>query len=103
MTHALSPTTDDASRPARPAQKRLWIGLALILAGPVVGLLSTLLGMVDSYRTIESERAPTPADLGVGVHISMFGSAAGLLVSLVGVVLVVWAVVQIVRASRLPA
>jgi len=81
-------------------RKQLWIGIALLVAGPVIGLLATALGMADSFRAIESQAAPTPSDLAVGVHISMFGAGAGLIIGLAGLGLLVWALIQ---SRRSPA
>jgi biopolymer transport protein ExbB/TolQ len=69
----------------------------LILAGPVVGMLSTVVGMADSYHTIESVEAPTPGDLAVGVRISTFGTVAGLTLSVIGLGLLAWTLIQSAR------
>jgi hypothetical protein len=91
---------------ARPSQRtraastqptRLWIGAALVVAGPLIAVMSTLVGMADSYRAIERVDAPTPADLAVGVHISTVGTVTGLAVSIVGLGLLAWALIPSLR------
>jgi biopolymer transport protein ExbB/TolQ len=79
--------------PERVALRRrwtiwLWAGILLSL-GPVFGLLGTLLGMLHSFRVIESLKAPRPGDLAVGVYESLFATTAGLIALPIGVGLVV--------------
>lgn len=89
---------------AEPAPQRhgwgmLWTGLVLAVLGPAAGLVGTVLGMLASFREIETQRVPTPDDLAVGVNMSLIATTAGLLVGAVGIVLLIVAVIRLSRAA----
>jgi hypothetical protein len=92
---------DESLRAASPRRTGLWIGAALVIAGPLIGLTSTLVGMAVSDHTIESVYAPTPNDLATGVHISMFGTVAGLVIGAVGLGFLAWTLIQSLRSQSL--
>jgi biopolymer transport protein ExbB/TolQ len=77
----------------------LWIG-ALLCASPIVGLAATLLGMVQSYRVIDSERAPTPGALRVGVSMGLIANSVAIVLAAAGVALLA---LSLARLSRLRA
>jgi biopolymer transport protein ExbB len=77
-----------------------WIG-AILCAGPLVGLAGTMLGMMHTFRVIESERAPTPDQLRIGVDISSIASIAGIVISVAGVALLVLSLLRLSRLARL--
>jgi biopolymer transport protein ExbB/TolQ len=69
---------------------RLVLASGIVLAmGPGLGLLGTLVGMAVSLARIETLKAPTPDDLGVGVHISLLATTLGLVAGAIGIPLVV--------------
>ncbi len=51
--------------------------------GPLLGLLGTVTGMISSFQKIESLKAPTPADLAVGVYESLVNTTMGLFIGIV--------------------
>ena len=63
----------------------IW-GIALQL-GTVVGLIGTIVGMVRAFRLAESETAQ-PAALANDISIAVYTTAAGSLVALVGIILI---------------
>jgi biopolymer transport protein ExbB len=51
--------------------------------GPLLGLLGTVTGMITSFQKIETMKAPTPADLAVGVYESLVNTTMGLFIAIV--------------------
>jgi len=51
--------------------------------GPLLGLLGTVTGMISSFQVIETMKAPTPADLAVGVYESLVNTTMGLFIAVV--------------------
>ena len=56
--------------------------------------------VAHSFRVIESQAAPTPEQLGVGVSISLIATTVGLALGCVGVVLLVFSLWQLTRLRR---
>ncbi len=50
---------------------------------PLLGLLGTVTGMISSFQTIETLKAPTPGDLAKGVYESLVNTTMGLFVAIV--------------------
>ena len=50
---------------------------------PLLGLLGTVTGMITSFQKIETMKAPTPADLAVGVYESLVNTTCGLFLAIV--------------------
>ena len=72
----------------------LWAGI-LLCGGPILGIVATIAGMLHSFRTIESAKAPTPGDLAVGVQAGLLATMFGLIAAIVGVALIVIACLRI--------
>lgn len=91
-----------SAAPARPPEgmKLLWAGIALFVLGPVAGLAGTVLGMLSSFRKIETLKAPTPDDLSAGAWTSLTASFVGLAVGGLGFVIVIVATTRLNRAAR---
>jgi len=51
--------------------------------GPLLGLLGTVTGMISAFQKIEQMKAPTPADLAVGVYESLVNTTLGLFIGIV--------------------
>ena len=51
--------------------------------GPLLGLMGTVTGMISSFQTIESMKAPTPGDLAKGVYESLVNTTMGLFIGIV--------------------
>jgi biopolymer transport protein ExbB/TolQ len=77
---------------------KIFLAAGIVLAmGPSLGLLGTLFGMAASLNRIETLKAPTPDDLGVGVHISLVATTLGLVAGAIGVPLVVLSCVKLAK------
>ena len=50
--------------------------------GPLLGLMGTVTGMISSFQTIESMKAPTPGDLAKGVYESLVNTTMGLFIGI---------------------
>jgi len=50
---------------------------------PLLGLLGTVTGMISSFQTIESLKAPTPGDLAKGVYESLVNTTMGLFIAII--------------------
>ena len=50
---------------------------------PLLGLLGTVTGMISSFQTIETLKAPTPGDLAKGVYESLVNTTMGLFLAIV--------------------
>lgn len=50
--------------------------------GPLLGLLGTVTGMISSFQTIETLKAPTPGDLAKGVYESLVNTTLGLFIGI---------------------
>ncbi len=50
---------------------------------PLLGLLGTVTGMISSFQVIETKKAPTPADLAIGVYESLVNTTMGLFLAVV--------------------
>lgn len=83
-----------------------WIRVAILgavlLCGPVLGLIGTVVGMIMSFQRIETMKAPTPDDLAGGVHLSLFACLVGLVLGVIGVVLLTIALVRLHRLRAGP-
>jgi biopolymer transport protein ExbB len=49
---------------------------------PLLGLLGTVTGMISSFQTIETLKAPTPGDLAKGVYESLVNTTMGLFLAI---------------------
>lgn len=54
---------------------------------PLIGLLGTVTGMISSFQVIETKKAPTPADLAVGVYESLVNTTMGLAIAIIFLIL----------------
>ena len=93
--------------PGREEALRRWkrwacVGGALLL-GPVLGLAGTVLGMILSFRRIESAAAPTPDELAEGVRLSMLSTTAGSVAGAAGLVILGVALLRIRKLRAVAA
>jgi biopolymer transport protein ExbB/TolQ len=89
----------DDLEPARTLRrwKRILVFGIVLATGPALGFAGLLFGMLQSFHTIESHKAPTPDDLAAGVQFGTISSLVGLLSGVVGALLIVLACSQIAR------
>ena len=74
----------------KPAIKWTMItGGAVAVAGPALGLLGTVIGMTDSFKTLEASGVAKPEDLARGVSAALLSTFGGLIVGGLGVAAVI--------------
>jgi biopolymer transport protein ExbB len=74
----------EAADAVRPAIDRFMIGLSTIVtAAPMLGILGTVLGIIDSFELLGGENAITdPNEVSAGIAQALVSTAAGLVVAL---------------------
>ena len=55
--------------------------LAIAYVTPLLGLLGTMLGMIDAFASIAATGYATPSEMGRGIYQALYSSAAGLAVA----------------------
>ena len=73
---------------------------AVMLAGSLIGVIGQIYGMIHSYQTIEEKAAPTPADLAVGVRISLESWIFAAVVAAIGAMLLLRALSKLNRLDK---
>ena len=77
--------------------ERLGVLGTLVAAAPLLGLLGTVTGMIETFDTLEAIGASSPQALSGGISQALFTTQAGLLVSLPGLYAHRW----LVRRKRM--
>lgn len=74
----------EAAEAVRPAIDRFMVGLSTIVtAAPMLGILGTVLGIIDSFELLGGENAITdPNEVSAGIAQALISTAAGLVVAL---------------------
>jgi len=74
----------EAAEAVRPAIDRFMVGLSTIVtAAPMLGILGTVLGIIDSFELLGGENAITdPSEVSAGIAEALISTAAGLVVAL---------------------
>jgi len=74
----------EAAEAVRPAIDRFMVGLSTIVtAAPMLGILGTVLGIIDSFELLGGENAITdPSEVSAGIAQALISTAAGLVVAL---------------------
>ena len=89
------------------SQRNWWINgiwlAAFLMTGPFLGLIGTVLGMVENIENIDKLNAPTPGDLSVGVYHSLLATIIGLVMGALGVALLILCVVKLDRLKKAEA
>ena len=73
---------------------------AMLMLGPICGLLGTLFGMLRSYQTIISDGQPAPQEVSGGIQTAVYATAAGLLAFVVGVAVFVASLAVYIRSRK---
>jgi len=98
------PEPIEAGPPARHGRKWIVLGLVLLVAGGLVAVLGTYLGMTHSFRLIEEDQASTPDSLKVGVDATKWSFGIGALFGLFGLAFFVVGISQMLnRREEAPA
>jgi len=74
----------EAAEAVRPAIDRFMVGLSTIVtAAPMLGILGTVLGIIDSFELLGGDNAITdPSEVSAGIAQALVSTAAGLVVAL---------------------
>jgi biopolymer transport protein ExbB len=67
-------------------QRHLWIVDTLVTAAPLLGLLGTILGIIDTFQALATSGISDPGAVSRGIGTALFATALGIAVALVGLV-----------------
>jgi biopolymer transport protein ExbB/TolQ len=79
-------------------------GGAITVAGPALGLLGTVIGMIGSFRTLGESGVAKPENLSLCVSAALLSTFGGLVAGVVGLVVLVTAlIVWLCTRTKTPA
>jgi biopolymer transport protein ExbB len=78
-----SRAADEASRVDAALGRGLWLLETIVTAAPLLGLLGTITGMMQSFRVIGGSGLVAPTHVTAGVAQALIATALGLLIALV--------------------
>lgn len=67
--------------------RHLWIIDTIVTAAPLLGLLGTILGIVDTFSALASSGVSDPKGVSAGIGRALYATALGISIALVGLVL----------------
>ena len=65
---------------------RLWILDTIVTAAPLMGLLGTIFGIVDTFLALSKSGMSDPAGVSAGIGTALYATALGISIALVGLV-----------------
>ena len=72
---------------ARPKLlRRLWLLDTIVTAAPLLGLLGTILGIIDTFTALAQSGISDPAAVSRGIGTALFATALGIAIALFGLV-----------------
>ena len=74
---------DEAQRIEKALGRGVWVLDTGVTAGPLLGLLGTILGMMQSFKLMGSDSLVNPTGVTAGVAEALIATAVGLLIALV--------------------
>jgi biopolymer transport protein ExbB len=80
--HLKTVVEEVGSRETAPLEKYLGLMGTIATISPLLGLLGTVLGMIEAFTVIATHGAGTPATLGGGISQALITTAAGLAVAI---------------------
>ncbi|MDA8365294.1 MAG: MotA/TolQ/ExbB proton channel family protein [Gammaproteobacteria bacterium] len=80
---AESRAADEAQRIDSVLGRRLWVLETIVTAAPLLGLLGTIMGMMDAFRLIGATGLVNPTGVTGGVARALIATAMGLLIALI--------------------
>lgn len=80
--HIKTVVEEVGSREAAPLERYLGLLGTIATISPLLGLLGTVLGMIEAFTVIASQGVGTPATLGGGISKALITTAAGLTVAI---------------------
>ena len=85
-----SRAADEASRIEAMLGRGLWLLETIVTAAPLLGLLGTITGMMQSFRVIGGAGLVAPTQVTAGVAQALIATALGLLIALVSLFAFNW-------------
>ncbi len=67
-------------------KNRLWILDTVVTAAPLMGLLGTIFGIVDTFLIISKSGISEPAAISAGIGTALYATAVGISIALTGLV-----------------
>jgi biopolymer transport protein ExbB len=66
---------------------RLWLLDTIVTAAPLLGLLGTIFGIVDTFIALSKSGMSDPAGVSAGIGTALYATALGISIALVGIML----------------
>jgi biopolymer transport protein ExbB len=66
--------------------RHLWILDTIVTAAPLLGLLGTILGIIDTFTSLAQSGISDPAGVSAGIGTALFATALGISVALYGLI-----------------
>lgn len=66
--------------------QRLWVLDTIVTAAPLLGLLGTILGIIDTFAVLASSGISDPSGVSKGIGTALFATALGISIALFGLV-----------------
>ena len=63
---------------------RLWLLDTIVTAAPLMGLLGTIFGIVDTFLTLSRSGMSDPAGVSAGIGTALYATALGISIALIG-------------------
>lgn len=83
--HDLEDASEEAFIEARlELNKNLWLLDTVVTASPLLGLLGTILGIIDTFKALAQSGISDPAGVSAGIGTALFATALGISVALIG-------------------
>lgn len=67
-------------------QRHLWILDTVVTAAPLLGLLGTILGIIETFSALAQSGVSDPASVSAGIGTALFATALGISIALYGLV-----------------
>ena len=85
--HDLEDLSEEVFIDSRTAlAKRLWMLDTIVTASPLLGLLGTILGIIDTFTALARSGISDPSGVSAGIGTALFATALGISVALFGLV-----------------
>jgi biopolymer transport protein ExbB len=83
--HSFEDITDSAYlRAMKVLKSRLWLLDTTITAAPLIGLLGTILGIIDTFLALAQSGISDPSSVSSGIGTALYATALGITVALYG-------------------
>jgi len=67
-------------------QRHLWILDTVVTAAPLLGLLGTILGIIETFSALAQSGISDPASISAGIGTALFATALGIAIALYGLI-----------------